>query len=181
MNGLSRQVCVHTQSSATGTCQSQTSQIAGPIRGHRRSTGWQLRASLCTASSPLCLVPRSSCSLLVSCQGVFTYVTCWSVCDRDQNGIKWLTFFLGADQGIKMNSATNINRSRHFLRYWGGVATFLSLDPCKIKRLRALEGNDQAIRQFSPNKFLDPSRKCFYGQFVVSDYPLAIIIAPHAL
>jgi len=31
-------------------------------------------------------------------------VPCRSVCDRDQNGIKRSTFFLGADQGIKTNS-----------------------------------------------------------------------------
>ena len=75
VNGQSRQICVHTQSSATGTCQSETSQIAGPIRGRRRSTERQLQASLCTASSPLCLVPQSSCSLLVSCQWVVTYAS----------------------------------------------------------------------------------------------------------
>ena len=31
-------------------------------------------------------------------------VACRNVCDRDQNGIKRSTLFLGADQGIKMNS-----------------------------------------------------------------------------
>ena len=31
-------------------------------------------------------------------------IACRSVCDRDQNGIKRSTFFLGADQGIKTSS-----------------------------------------------------------------------------
>ena len=31
-------------------------------------------------------------------------VACRSVCDRDQNRIKRSSFFLGADQGIKVNS-----------------------------------------------------------------------------
>ena len=31
-------------------------------------------------------------------------IACRSVCDRDQNGIKRSSFFLGADQGIKTNS-----------------------------------------------------------------------------
>ena len=38
---------------------------------------------------------------------------CRSVCDQDQNEIKWSTFFLGADQGIKTNSEKLISSDQH--------------------------------------------------------------------
>ena len=37
-------------------------------------------------------------------RGSHIRVACRSICNRDQNGIKRSTFFLGADQEIKMNS-----------------------------------------------------------------------------
>jgi len=36
-------------------------------------------------------------------RGSHIRIACRSICDRDQNGIKQLTLFLGADQGIKTN------------------------------------------------------------------------------
>jgi len=35
-----------------------------------------------------------------------------SVCDREQNGIKWSTSFFGADQGIKTNSEQLISTNQ---------------------------------------------------------------------
>jgi len=39
-------------------------------------------------------------------------VACRSVCDWDQNGIKRSTFFLGANQEIKMNSERLISTNQ---------------------------------------------------------------------
>jgi len=52
---------------------------------------------------------------------------------------------------------TNINRSTHFLRYLAGVATFYPLNSRRIKRSRALEQSDQAIKDdFHWSRFLIP-------------------------
>jgi len=67
---------------------------------------------------------------------------CRSVCNRDQNRIKRSTFFSGTDQF----RATNVNWSTYFFRYLGGVATFCPLNSCRIKRSRASEWSDQAIK-----------------------------------
>jgi len=82
-------------------------------------------------------------------------------------------FFLGADQGINMDSEQLIiNRSMHFLRYLAGIVTLCPLNSCRIKRSRALEQRDQAIKDdFHRSRFLIPSRKRFYRQRVC-DYPL---------
>ena len=85
-------------------------------------------------------------------RGSYIRVACRSVCDRDQSGIKRSTFFFGADQGIKTNSE---QQSTHFLTYYGGVATFCPLNSRKIKRSRASERSDQAIKDdFHRSRFL---------------------------
>ena len=65
-------------------------------------------------------------------------------------------FLLGADQRIKTNSwETNINRSAHFLRYLAGVAMFSPFNSHRIKRSRASEWSDQAIKDdFHRSRFL---------------------------
>ena len=48
----------------------------------------------CLETMPTCTISRRS----------HIRITCRSVCDRDQNGIKLSMFLFGADQGIKTNS-----------------------------------------------------------------------------
>jgi len=57
----------------------------------------------CLETTPMCTISRGS----------HIHITCRSVCDRDQNGIKLLTFFFGANQGIKMNSERLISTDQH--------------------------------------------------------------------
>jgi len=74
-------------------------------------------------------------------------IACRSVCDQDQNGIKRSTFFLGADEGIKTNSKRLISTDQcTFFRYLAGMATFCPLNSRRIKRSRASEQSDQAIK-----------------------------------
>ena len=56
-------------------------------------------------------------------------------------------FFLGVDQGIKMNSERLISTDQHiFTDTKEAWLRFLSFDPCTIKPSRVLEGNDEAIK-----------------------------------
>ena len=50
---------------------------------------------------------------VINAGGSHIDVACRSVCDQDQNGIKRSTFFLGADQGIKVNSERLISTDQH--------------------------------------------------------------------
>jgi len=106
-------------------------------------------------------------------QGVVTLdVACRSVCDRDQNGIKRSTLFLGADQGSMTNSErlNYINRSTHFLRYLGGVARFCPLDSPRIEQSRASEWSDQAIKDdFHRSRFLIPVTNASTGDMYVTN------------
>ena len=53
------------------------------------------------------------------------HITCWSIWDWDQNGIKRSTFFSGADQGMKLSSEglihCNIKTFSQILRRLGSV------------------------------------------------------------
>jgi len=65
--------------------------------------------------------------------------------------------------------ATNINRSTHFLRYLGGVATFCPLNSRRIKRSRASERSDQAIKDnFHQSRFLIPVTNASTGNVYVT-------------
>ena len=113
--------------------------------------------------------------LVVPHQGVVTYA--WPV-EAFATGIKMESSdqrsFFGADQDEFW--ATNINRSTHFLRYYWGVATFCPLNSRKIKRSRASERSDQAIKDdfHWSIKILDHGHKRFYRRRVC-DYPLHIL------
>ena len=51
----------------------------------------------CLETTPTCAISRGSYIIHIR-------ITCKSICDRDQNGIKLSMFLFGADQGIKTNS-----------------------------------------------------------------------------
>ena len=102
------------------------------------------------------------------CSGLATpslYVPCRSVCDRDQNWIKWSKPFWGADQGIKMTSKLlKVNNQGHAAAMWP-----LTLENQAIKSFRREWSSDQA--HFLPIKELDHSCQHFYRRHI-SDYPL---------
>ena len=65
--------------------------------------------------------------------------------------------------------ATNINRSTHFLSYLAGVATICPLNSCRIKRSRASERSDQAIKDdFHRSRFLIPVANASTGEVYVT-------------
>ena len=114
-----------------------------------------------------------SLTLMPFTRGSHIDVACRSVCDRDQNGIKRSTFFLGADQGIKTNSqrlkSTDQCTFWHFLRYLAGMATFCPLNSRRIKRSRASERSDQAIKDdFYRSRFLIPVANASTGELYVT-------------
>ena len=114
-----------------------------------------------------------SLTLMPFTRGSHIDVACRSVCDRDQNGIKRSTFFLGADQGIKTNSqrlkSTDQCTFWHFLRYLAGMATFCPLNSRRIKRSRASERSDQAIKDdFYRSRFLIPVANASTGDVYVT-------------
>jgi len=94
-----------------------------------------------------------------------SHVAYRSICDWDQNWIKWSKFFLGDDQGVKTNSEGPRSTDQH-IRFKGGVAILLSFEPPSNQELQK-----HAIKWFSLIKILDPGCRCFYGWYV-SDYPL---------
>ena len=76
-------------------------------------------------------------------------------------GIKWNqainVLFRSQSRGQDEFWAANINRSTHFLRYLAGVATFCPLNSRRIKRSRASERSNQAIKDdFHCSTFLIP-------------------------
>ena len=94
-------------------------------------------------------------------------VTCRSVRDRDQNEIKQSVFSLGADQDKFW--VTNIKWSMHFLRYLAGIPTFCPLNSRRIKRSRASERSDQAIKDdFHRSRFLIPVANASTGDVYVT-------------
>jgi len=85
-------------------------------------------------------------------------LACRSICDQDQNGIKRSTLFLGADQGIKMNSEQLADTLQAWLRFilWTPIESS-DQEPWNraIKRSRALEQSKQAIKDdFHWSRFL---------------------------
>ena len=88
-------------------------------------------------------------------RGSHIYVTCRSVCDWYQNEIKWLTFLLVADQGIKMNSEQLIPIGQHTLadtkEAW---LHFCPLNLCKIKQSRAERSNPSIQDDYHRSSFL---------------------------
>ena len=99
----------------------------------------------------------------ISLQGVVTYnyVACRSVCDRDQNWIKWIKVVFesqSSDQGDLWTA--KIKESR----MCGSILTF---DPTKER----LKGRLSNQAHFLPIKNLHPGWKRFNRQHI-SDYPL---------
>ena len=94
------------------------------------------------------------------------YMSIEAIVTGNQNGVKQSTLFLEVDQGlgIKMNSERLISTNQDIFSDTREVwQCFCSLTP-KIKRSRASEGNDPAIKDvFHRSRFLIPVAKCFYG------------------
>ena len=82
--------------------------------------------------------------------------------DRIKNGIKWSTFLLGADQGLKMNSEWPISTDKYI---FSDNREACPLNRCKVKLFRMEWSSDKET--FSPIKILDPRRKCFYRQYLL--------------
>ena len=72
--------------------------------------GWRTNIVQGAVKCYACLETMPTCTIS---RGSHIRITCRSVCDRDQNGIKLSTFFFGANQGIKMNSERLISTDQH--------------------------------------------------------------------
>ena len=88
----------------------------GLERGYSIGTNWLPCSTKCYIY-PTCRVTNSHLGPHTTTRGSHLHVrvACRSVCDRDQNGIKWSAFLLGADQGTKTNSEQLISTKKHIL------------------------------------------------------------------
>ena len=116
------------------------------------------------------LICSSHCIIIT--RGSSICVTCRSVYNQDQNGIKRSTFFFRSwprDQdGLWL---TNVNGPAYLLikilRRHGNIFFFVLLNPRKIKWSRVLEGSDQSNqRQYSLFKIIDPLLRAICARYI---------------
>ena len=109
------------------------------------------------------------CTYIIA-RGSHIDVACRSICDRDH---KWNqainVLFKSRSRYQDEFWATNINQSTHFLKYLAGVATFCPFNSHRIKRSRASERSDQAIKDdFPRSRFLIPVANASTGDVYVT-------------
>ena len=96
-------------------------------------------------------------------RGSHFYVPCRSICNQDQNWIKWSKPFWGTDQGIKVTSKLlKINNQEHGCN--------LTFDPWKSSDQEPQEGLIKQSSTLFADQKLDRGRKCFNRRHI-SGYP----------